>query len=109
MAIVYGSMKLTGCQKRQPTHRHRTSLEVVATLVGVAQYQGVHEQCALKLIWNTCARERQAIAVAQYIGLMKVDLIHKVAHNNMVRNTLSEQEEFQAMSIIQIIVANVCR
>jgi hypothetical protein len=40
----------------------------VATLVGVAQDQGVHEQYVLKVFWDTCARERQAIAVAQYIG-----------------------------------------
>jgi hypothetical protein len=61
MAISYESMKLNGCQRRRPTHRHSTSLGDVATLVGVAQ-------CVLKVLWDTCARERQAIAVAQYIG-----------------------------------------
>ena len=34
------------------------------------------------------------------LALMKVNLIHKVGHNNMVRNTLGEWEEFQAMSTI---------
>jgi hypothetical protein len=68
MPIVYESIKLKGCQRRQPTHRHSTSLGDVATLVGVAQDQGVHEQCVLKVFWDTCARERQAIAMAQYIS-----------------------------------------
>jgi hypothetical protein len=68
MAISYESMKLNGCQRRRPTHRHSTSLGDVATLVGVAQDQGVHKQCVLKVLWDTCASERQAIAVAQYIG-----------------------------------------
>jgi hypothetical protein len=45
MAIIYESMKLNGCQMRQPTHRHNTSLGDVTTLVGVAQDQGVHEMC----------------------------------------------------------------
>jgi hypothetical protein len=40
---------------------------------------------------------------------MKVDLIHNVGYNNMVRDVLSERKEFQAMSTIQILVANVCR
>jgi hypothetical protein len=40
----------------------------VATLVGVAQDQGVHGQCVFDVIWNTCASKRQAIVVAQYIG-----------------------------------------
>jgi hypothetical protein len=40
----------------------------VATLVGVAQDQGVHGQCVLKVFWETFASERQAIAVARYIG-----------------------------------------
>jgi hypothetical protein len=68
MAISYESMKLNGCQRKRPTHRYSTSLGDVATLVGVAQYQGVHEPCVLKLLWDTCAREHQTIAVAQYIG-----------------------------------------
>jgi hypothetical protein len=68
MAISYKSMKLNGFQIRRPTHRHSSSLGDVATLVGVAQDQGVHEKCVLKVLWDTCVRERQAIAVAQYIG-----------------------------------------
>jgi hypothetical protein len=40
---------------------------------------------------------------------MKVDMIHNVGHNNMVRDVLSERKKFQAMSTIQILVANVCR
>ena len=40
----------------------------VTTLVGVAQDQDVQKQCVFKVLWDTCASERQAIAVAQYIG-----------------------------------------
>jgi hypothetical protein len=47
---------------------HNTLLEDVATLVGVAQDQGVHGQCVFEVFWDTCASKRQAIAVAQYIG-----------------------------------------
>jgi hypothetical protein len=38
---------------------------------------------------------------------MKVDLIHKTGHDNMVWNKLIERKEFQAMNTIQILVANV--
>ena len=47
---------------------HNTLLGDVATLGGVAQDQGVHGQCVLEVIWDTCTSKRQAIAVAQYIG-----------------------------------------
>jgi hypothetical protein len=40
----------------------------VATLVGIAQDQGVHGQCVLNVFWETFASEHQAIAVTQYIG-----------------------------------------
>ena len=43
------------------------------------------------------------------LALVKVDLIYKVAHDNMVRTMLSELEAFQVMNTIQIFVANVCR
>jgi hypothetical protein len=34
------------------------------------------------------------------LALTKVDFIHKAAHDNMVRDALSEREEFQTMSTI---------
>jgi hypothetical protein len=34
------------------------------------------------------------------LTLMKVDLIHKADHDNMVWDVLREREEFQAMSTI---------
>jgi hypothetical protein len=40
---------------------------------------------------------------------MKVDLIHKAGHDNMVRDVLSDRKEFYAMSTIQSLVANVYR
>jgi len=40
----------------------------VAILIGVAQEQGVHGQCVLKVFWDTYASQRQSIVVAQYIG-----------------------------------------
>jgi hypothetical protein len=40
----------------------------VTTLVGVAQDQGIHEQCILEIFWDTCASKHEAIAVAQYIS-----------------------------------------
>jgi hypothetical protein len=39
----------------------------VATLVGVAQDQGIHGQYVLEVFWDTSAKKCQAIAVAQYI------------------------------------------
>ena len=87
---------------------HNTLSRDVATLIGFAQDQGVHEQCFLKAIWETFASERQAIVMANTLALIKVDLIQKVGHNNMLRDVLSEWEEFQTMSTIHILVANVC-
>jgi hypothetical protein len=40
----------------------------VATLVGIVQDQCIHEQCVLEVFWETFTSERQAIAVAKYIG-----------------------------------------
>jgi hypothetical protein len=40
---------------------------------------------------------------------MKVHLIKKMGHDNMVWNKLSEREDFQAMNTIQILVANFCQ
>ena len=40
----------------------------MATLVELAQDQGVHGQCVFEVFWDTCASERQAMAVTQYIG-----------------------------------------
>jgi hypothetical protein len=110
MAISYESMKLNGCQRRRPTHRHSTSLGDVATLVGVAQDQGVHEQCVLKVFWDRTHVQGSAepLRWLNTLALMKVDLIHKVGHDNMVWNKLWGRKKFQAMSTIQILVANVC-
>jgi hypothetical protein len=44
-------------------------LGYVATLVGVAQDQGVYGQCVREVFWDICASEHQTIAVAQYIGV----------------------------------------
>jgi hypothetical protein len=61
------------------------------------KYFRTHAQISAKPLWwhNTLA-------------LMKVDLIHKAVHDNMVWNKLSEREEFQEMNTIHILVANVC-
>ena len=67
------------------------------------------ENGSLKYFGKYFVSERQAIVVALYIGAYKVDLIHEVGHNNMVEDVLSEREEFQAVSTIHILVANVCR
>ena len=62
------------------------------------KYFGTHAQVTVKpLRWYNI------------FTLMKVDLIHKTGHDNMVGNKLSERKEFQAMNTIQILVANVCR
>jgi hypothetical protein len=54
MAIAYETMRLDGCQRRQPTHDKEllcgsALLEDVATLVGVAQSKGLQGQCVLKV------------------------------------------------------------
>jgi hypothetical protein len=41
----------------------------VTTLVGVAQDQGVNIQCVIEVFSDIYASKRQAIAVAQYIGV----------------------------------------
>jgi hypothetical protein len=81
----------------------------VATIVGVAQDQGVHGQCVLEVFCDTCASKHQAIAVAQYIGAYEGGFDPHCGHNNMVQDVLSEREKFQAMSTIIILVANIYR
>ena len=89
--------------------RHSTLLGDVATLVGVSQDQGVHEQVSLTYFGIHAQVSAKPLRWHKILALMKVDLIHNVGHDNMVRNVLSEREEFQAISTIQILVANVCR
>jgi hypothetical protein len=43
------------------------------------------------------------------LALMKMDLIHKVAHDNMVREALNKREVFKARTTISTLVASVCR
>jgi hypothetical protein len=53
------------------------------------KYFGTHAQVSTKpLRWHDT------------LALIKVDLIHKVAHENMVWDMLSEREELQAMNTI---------
>ena len=62
------------------------------------KYFGIHAQMSAKpLRWHDT------------LALMKVDLIHKAVHDNMVRDALSEHEEVQAMNTIQILAANTYR
>jgi hypothetical protein len=105
MAIVYESMKLKGCQRRQPSH-DKISLGLnillgdVATLVGVAQDQGVNYNVSLKYFGTYAQVSAEPLRWHNKLALMNVDLIHKVDHDNMVWNMLSEREEFQAMYTI---------
>ena len=76
----------------------------MATVVGVytdnvsLKYFGKHSFVSTKPLWWH-----------DTLALVKVSLIHKVAHDNMVRDMLSEQKIIQAMTIILILVANVYR
>ena len=90
-----------------PFHMREWSSDV-ATLVEVAQDQGVHEQCVLKVFWTHVQGNAKPLWWHNTLALIKVDLIQKMGHNNMVQNRLSEWEEFQAISTKQILVANVC-
>jgi hypothetical protein len=105
MAIVYESMKLNGCQRRQQTHekgvfaivhclkmwQHELGLHKTKVYTNdvSSKHFGTHAQVNAKpLRWHNT------------LAIMEVDLIHKAGHRNRVRNVLSEREEFQAMIII---------
>ena len=69
--------------------RHSILLGDVATLVGVVQDQGVLKQYVLKVVWTYAQVSAKPLWWHNTLALMKVNLIHKVDHNNMVRNMLS--------------------
>jgi hypothetical protein len=72
----------------------------VTTLVRVAQDQGANIQYVLEVIWTYAQLNAKPLQWHNILMLMKVDLIHKADHDNMVWDVLREQEEFQAMSTI---------
>ena len=72
----------------------------VTTLVGVAQDQGANIQCVLEVFWTYAQVSAKPLRWHNILALMKVDLIHKADHDNMVWDVLREREEFQAMSTI---------
>ena len=114
MAIAYESRKLNGCQKKQPTHE-KYFFAIVHCLEMWQHWLGLHktkvyrDKVTLKYFEKHLLMNAKPLRWHNTLVLMKVDLIHKVGHNNMVRDMLSEREEFQAMTTIQILVANVCR
>jgi hypothetical protein len=89
--------------------RRSTLLGDVATLGGVAQDQGVHDNVSFKYFGTHVQVSTKPLRWHDTLVLMKVDLIHIVGHNNMVQDVLSEREKFQTMSTIIILVANVYR
>ena len=72
----------------------------VTTLVGVAQDQGVNVQWSLKYFGTYAQVSAKPLRWHNILALMKVDLIHKADHDNMVWNVLRKREEFQAMYTI---------
>jgi hypothetical protein len=68
---------------------HYVKLMRFTSFWSIAKYFGTHAQMIAKpLRWHNT------------FVLMKVDSIHKAAHNNMVQDALSKQKEFQAKNII---------
>jgi hypothetical protein len=66
----------------------------VVTLVGVAQVQGVYkENVSLKYFGTQVQVSAKPLRWHDTLALMKVDLIHKAGHDNMVRDVLGEWEE----------------
>jgi hypothetical protein len=72
----------------------------VTTQVGVAQDQGANIQYVLEVIWTYAQVNAKPLRWHNILALMKVDLIHKADHDNMVWDVLREREELQAMSTI---------
>jgi hypothetical protein len=81
----------------------------VAKLVGVHKTKVYTDNVSLKYFGTHARVSAKPLRWHNIWALMKVDLIHNMGHNNMVRDVLSEREEFQAMSTILILVANVYR
>jgi hypothetical protein len=114
MAIVYESMKLNGCQRRQSIHDERVSaivhcLEMWQHKLGLHKTKVYTDNVSLKYFGTHAQISAKPLRWLNILALMKVDLIHNVGHNNMVRNVLNERKEFQTMSTIQILVANMYR
>ena len=80
--------------------RHSTSFGDVATLVGVAQDQDVYNENVSLYFGTQVQVSAKPLRWPNTLAHMKVDLIHKVAHDNMVCDVLSERGEFQAINTI---------
>ena len=74
----------------------------MATLFGVRQSKDLHKNMSLKYFETQTQVSVKPLRWQDTLVLMKVDLIHKPGHGNVVSDVLSRQEEFQAMSTIQI-------
>ena len=106
MVIAYGSMKLDGCQRRQPINEkelfcHSALFKDVAILFGVAQSKGLHGQCVLKVFGIQAQVRAKPLRWHDNLALMKVNLIHKPDCGNVVPDALRRREGFQAMRAIQ--------
>jgi hypothetical protein len=87
MAIVYESMKLNGCQRRQPIHEKKIfaivhCLELWQHKLGLHKTKVYMDNVSLKY-FGTHAQV-SAKPLRNILVFMKADLIHNVDHNNMV-------------------------
>ena len=72
----------------------------VAKLVRVAPDQVVNDNVSLRYFGTHAQVNAKPLRWHDRLALTKVNLFHKVAHVNMVRDVLSEREMFQAMATI---------
>ena len=81
-------------------------LEDVATLFGVAQSQGLHNNVSLNNFGIQTQVSAKPFRWLDILALMNVDVIHKPSHDNVVLDTLHKHKESQTMRKNQIVSKN---
>ena len=78
-------------------------LEMWQHLLGLHKTKVYTDNVYLRQIMAQAKVSAKRLRWYDTLALIKVDLIHKVGHGNVVPDALRRREEFQAMSSIQIL------
>jgi hypothetical protein len=94
MAIAHGSMKLHGRQRRRPTHENELfavvhCLEMWQHDLGLHKTKVYMENVSLNYFETQVQVSAKPLRWHDIWALMKVDLIHKPGHGDVVPDVLS--------------------
>ena len=106
LPIAYNSKKLDGYKKRCQFLRKKL-FAIVHCLKTRQYYLGLYQtkvypsNVSMKYFETQTQLSAHQLRCHNTLAVKNVELIHKLGHDNVIPNVLSEWKEFQAMSMIQ--------